>query len=970
MVVNMNGLFGNHDENFRMLREKYLQAEAKTSSLARTAKQWKDKLMQSASGQQAYEMAKVHDKVADMLMEANRNSKDVLEKYQHVNQTLSEFLNSVSSLNERNDAVSDKAKVERERRAESDAGLNELQIQFAVFERKFKSIDKEIVKIDEWVNRTQANEQLIGSLRKDVDKQQKEFEDNEKASTVIIDRIQSLDTLKTMSPDNSVNGDLVGKISESIGSLNEINGEVDAKIEGLKKIDHEYGFELDKISEMIYNLKVLIDSTRDIANEIKVAVRFNESSVLRLKNSQDFAPSMTSTGSIYVKTQQAYAPIAFVYNEHRPATYMSLYLRDGQPHFSYKLSAGDNVTPTVLQTPYRINDGKWHKLAFERVGHFAKFKVHSEKDQVVEVQAESKDKAIVFDMDQADTRFVLGQLPSDPVGADIRASLSSPDGQLHGQFYGGLDTVQFNGEPFGLWNYDSATNIAGELKRSWDARESSLQATLDNSAIRFNENSFMCLKMKKRYRLQSKKPLSVTVGFKTSAPNGLIWLAKEFCSKGAYCEPKKYIAIYLKNGYLNVDVDNANAKFSLDTAGFASNRRRLNDNRFHTVNVKIGLANRRDSVNDFLSIRVVEVVSGDDNEDQIDLGDVSHELVSGQRLAMLLTEQCLAGVPENYRDIASATKDIGTFVGCMNVLNIDQDPVSLQLERLKPTTLTARVGPQCTGHISQCSFKKSTEPTYVSFDMNVSSVDDKATFGISFVPLSLSGSLLFIRQRELQDNIKAVNYIYLYMENGRVILVVRNTNEVSRLESNVHVAYSELHHVYVVKDGGEFTLTVNQDTVKATGLVQKTRIYTNSDLFVGGVPVVERAGVSEQFYNYHGCIVGLIYKNEQLRFDDLKDSSNDNLVFDSCYGIINDNRLYSQKDFMFKTPKAVIQHLSQQLKPKIKDDECTLSNNYDQTHMKTVGVRFGLTRDSRLEGILSHITTNASKPCSKDHLKS
>jgi hypothetical protein len=953
LISDLNGLFGNHDENFSMLRSKYLQAEAKTSSLALTAKLWKDKLAQSDNGQKAFEMAKIHDKMADLLVEANQNSKNVLEKYQQVNQTLSEFLASVASLNERNDVVSEKAKVERERRAESDAGINELQAQYAVFERKFKTIDKEITKIDQWVNRTQANEQLVSGLRKDVEKQQKEFEENEKSATEVINRIQSLETLRALSPVNNngyADANLAGKISDSIKNLNDVNIDVDTRIEKLKKIDHDYGFELDKISEMIYNLKVLIESTREIANEIKVAVKFNDSSIVRLKNSPEFAPSMTSFGSLYVKTQDMYSPVACLYNELQPASYMSLYLRDGKPHFNYKLS--EDSEPTIVQTPTRINDGKWHKLEFERVGRLARLKVQSEKERE-EASVESKDSSVVFNMDQVDTRFVLGQFdqPSIPVG--LRSALSSPEGQFHNQFRGAIDTVRLNDESFGLWNYEQANNIAGELKRSFDIREPS--QSVDDSAVRFNENSFMCLKTKKRYRLQSKKPLSVTVGFKTSVSNGLIWLAKEFCSKGSYCEPKKYFAIYLRNGFLNVDVDHSNTKLSLDTSGFATNRRRLDDNKFHTINVKIGITNQQGSTDDTLNIEVVEVVPGD-YEEQIPLGKISHELKSGQRLSMLITEQCMASVPENYRDIASATKDIGNFVGCMNVLTLDLEPVSLQLERLKPTTLTSKVGPQCSDSISQCSFKKSPEPTFVSFD--TISIEDKATFGVSFVPLSLSGTLLFIRQRELHDN-EAINYIYLYFENGRVSLVVRNTNEVKRLESNVQISYSELHHVYVVKNAGEFTLTVNQDTVKSE-LTSKKRLFTNSDLYVGGVPLPERAGISEKFYNYHGCIVGLIYKDNALKFQDMKSSSNDNLVFDSCYGIINDNRLYSQKDFTSKSPKAVIQHLSQQLKPKIKDDECSLSRNYDQTHMKTVGIRFGLTKDSRLEVWENHITKSTT----------
>lgn len=172
---------------------------------------------------------------------------------------------------------------------------------------------KSLARLDEWINKTSESDQTLNNLKRELDSQQADLTSSGKVADDLIRRIQSLDTLRNSlrpeNPDEEANTDsstndqqLVKSIENSIESLKASGPAINQTIKKLLD-ENNFNAELEKISKDIYDLRILIESTRQIANNIKVAVNFNESTVLNLKPPVDLHPAMSTTGSIYIKTR-------------------------------------------------------------------------------------------------------------------------------------------------------------------------------------------------------------------------------------------------------------------------------------------------------------------------------------------------------------------------------------------------------------------------------------------------------------------------------------------------------------------------------------------------------------------------------------------------------------------------------------------------------------------------------------------
>jgi len=178
--------------------------------------------------------------------------------------------------------------------------------------------------------------------------------------------------------DASQDGTLLESIEETIRSFKASTDSIGKQVASLKQNEH-FNTELEQIRDDIYELKMLITSTRDIANEIKVAVNFTDTSFIHLRPASTLKPSMVTSGSLYVQTKEMFAPIAYIHDTDSPSQYMSLHLQNGKPFLQYRLS---DKAFTFVSTDVAINDGEWHRVEFRRVGRQATLTVHNAYDEV------------------------------------------------------------------------------------------------------------------------------------------------------------------------------------------------------------------------------------------------------------------------------------------------------------------------------------------------------------------------------------------------------------------------------------------------------------------------------------------------------------------------------------------------------------------------------------------------------------
>ncbi len=924
----------NHNIKVQELEEKLRAARIKSDSLLQMSNEWERRIKGSQAGLEAFEIANIYDTIATTLNTAYTKSKEVLENYEKANERLIKYLNEFQIVKARSEEHSLKLNQLENTQEQYEKTLAELNDRHAKLEGQLTFLHNDVEKIENWVNKTQQNENILNDIEKSLNNQESELKQSNDKAVELETTIQTIASLKSK---ENQNGSLdtvsnAKKMNQSIDELRELNTGINDRVSKIANNYRNLDDKLDEVNEIINNLKLLIESTRNIANEIKVAVKFRNTSYIKLRNAPVFMQSISNVGSLYLKTTDTNAPISVLYNKNEPNSYLSLYLKNGSPHLQYRLSEKAEVN--TISATKQINDGNWYRLEVERIGRLARLKVFSEKDVLLSNDmSQSKDDNVVFNIDSMNANFYLGQFKfaDDRVPFELQEALTY-NGAFNNQFEGAIDTVTMNRHSFGLWNHEDAMDIDGEIKRAND-KESALITS--KSPVHFNEKSFLCTNKTVLNSMKRQKKFDVTLKFKTANPNGILWYGKDE-------KDKVNLLVSLDDGHVAVDIisvreNNRRVVLDSNNADFWNSDYRLNDNQYHVVHISINF-----DVSRKVNITIMEKENKDSVSGDELLGRVLRPL---EAKGFGPAHVCVGGIPSSYKGPEDLPKN--SFVGCFEYYyskNIENERVYLQQELLKVSTTASGVDTKCPDVVDQCSFQNNKKPVFASFDANTLSVEDQATFGVSFIPRFSNGTLMFIRQRELQEG-EAINYIHLYLENLYVNLVVKNTVNVVKLQSKMTVNYNDLNHVFVVKNNGMFSLNVN-DAIEKQELSEKTRIFTNSDLYVGGVPESQRKGINDKFNNFQGCIVDLVYKDRPLKFQNVKDRSEEALSFTKCHTPTYESISLGSSD------KPVLKLLSDKLQAKVlfvKDEPCSLNKQYDQTVTKPVGTRFGLTKNSRIE---------------------
>ncbi len=454
-VQDLNDLYSNHDSNYQDLRQRCIQAEQKSQSLAVTGQNWKNKVNQLQGGLAAYEAVKAYEQIANKLEDAHTKSIDTLNKFRSAEADLDDFSKRTEILKQASDDLTKKTNDQLEKRSKLESEYSNFNRMYHDLHGRSRELDLSLEKVDNWMSKTLASDQTLSNLKQELDEQQNELDTNEQKAGDLVRKIQSLDALRESLPKPDLNAEgldaetpkkgeqLLKSIESSIENLKTQAPSIGTNVKKLLE-NNDFSSDLEKISKDIYELKMLIDSTRQIANDIKVAVNFNDSSMISLKAPIDLQPSMVTTSSIYLKTRDQFAPIFLVYNESNPNEYMSLYLQQGRPHLQYKLSSTDSeATPEVLSLDEPINDGEWYKLEVERVGKLAKLRAYSETNNEEKSKVSEHD-AVVFNLDPNGANFLLGQFPFTTIPNELKTAAA-----YNNQFRGTMDAFKFNGQSLG-----------------------------------------------------------------------------------------------------------------------------------------------------------------------------------------------------------------------------------------------------------------------------------------------------------------------------------------------------------------------------------------------------------------------------------------------------------------------------------------------------------------------------------------
>lgn len=255
--------------------------------------------------------------------------------------------------------------------------------------------------------------------------------------------------------------------------------------------------EVDQMSELlgedIENMRRQIEAARQLANDIKVGVKFEDTTVLELKAPETLPLLATKTKvSTYFKTSNPNGFLLFLGNDNKTATtapsasknndFMALEIVNGYPILTIDLGNG----PERITSNKYVADGDWYQAVVDRTGPNVKLIIREELDNKTIVLHEQEESLVgannVFNVDRNSRLFVGGYPPP--------ADFTPPEDIHSSSFVGEIEDLRIGDEHVGLWNFVYAEdNTEGTYPRT-----KMITDDVPPTGYRFNGNGYVALK--------------------------------------------------------------------------------------------------------------------------------------------------------------------------------------------------------------------------------------------------------------------------------------------------------------------------------------------------------------------------------------------------------------------------------------------------------------------------------------------
>ena len=332
---------------------------------------------------------------------------------------------------------------------------------------------------------------------------------------------------------------------------------------------------------------------------------------------------------------------------------------------------------------------------------------------------------------------------------------------------------------------------------------------------------------------------------------------------------------------------------------------------------------------------------------------------------------CLGGIKATDRTGSlKFEKFENSFVGCMSQMQLQSNPIDTLQQSIKielsdiyknNQNEMSNILPKCIDkNNDQCKIDKSETPIDVSFKL-LPSRDSAETIGVGFVTNS-KDCVLFYRLLTREKNSE---HLLLQLKNGRFKLSYQGEGSPIVLEpsGDAYYADNKLHIVYVVKERNQLKIIIDNKLLDTFEFKQIEQSDTENpastvSLYMAGVPLKLRTFGEENLNNFEGCLTQIVYNDNQLELDKAVVDDSAKFSITQCYKVASSVAtkpdVNKMQMILNKYAKVVqkIHYADRQLNiqnQNTKIDECGLSKHYDTSVLKPVGLRFGQSKQSRLE---------------------
>ncbi|CAH0547112.1 unnamed protein product [Brassicogethes aeneus] len=606
---------------------------------------------------------------------------------------------------------------------------------------------------------------------------------------------------------------------KQVVSVNDKLPDIINRVVYFPKMENAQKHKIDRIQSKIKKLNQQIELARDIANKVKVGVRFYPNTTLELKNPDNIEQLTTSVKiSGYFRTPKRDGLIFYLGNPNGtnlPKTksddYMALVIVNGYATLKFDLGNG----PDQLINEKYVSDNVWYQFIIERIGHYATVTIREEidrKEVFTKAEKPITGHYSIFNLDKEKSKLFVGSFP--PTNYEIQKEISEFN-SLEGE----IEDFVIGDRPISLWNFNQGyENNHGAMERD------KLVDLEPSTGFRFNGNGYAILNARS-YPIRHKS--DIHLAFKTFASEGLLFLAGN---------SNTFIALELRNGKVLYQYN-----LGTETKKFYTSKT-YNDGRWHKINaVREGTKGKL-------------IVDGEVER------DVSKQ-IAGSSIEAIETIS-FGGYPNkhNYVDVTHIKYD-----GCINNVTIMGQTVDLRVN-----IKTFDVLPGCPEKFAPMVSFTNKRPGYIGWNRLSISNDFKAA--LKFKTKEKDGIIFYVTDSEQTAGIS------LSLVDGRLKIISQKIELISKDTFND----MKWHVVSMMHNEKELRVDFDDYGYKVTDAPPPPLHILYGHMYVGGLPtkIKPLASMVGSTVQFSGCITDLTVNGAVKNFANSTEKSNEYLA--SC----------------------------------------------------------------------------------------
>jgi len=194
---------------FKGLRDKCQLAEVRAADLSSVAERWSGQVASLQSSLVAFEMTQIYENIAANLNGAYDLSLSTLQAYTNQTKSIDQLQQDTNSLKEDSKDLLVNVQGEIDKKKKIDTEIEEMKGVVANLEVRKDVLEGQMKELEDWIEDTSASDSILAGLETELNGQQSELERSRLNAKNLIDKVNTLDSLRNALPMDEANNERV-----------------------------------------------------------------------------------------------------------------------------------------------------------------------------------------------------------------------------------------------------------------------------------------------------------------------------------------------------------------------------------------------------------------------------------------------------------------------------------------------------------------------------------------------------------------------------------------------------------------------------------------------------------------------------------------------------------------------------------------------------------------------------------------